>query len=61
MALCLKYMLRTLSCSSILPRQDEIVRILLSEYIHLTRLTLIFLEGLGNVGSLGTKMREVLH
>ena len=40
MALCLKFMLRTLICSSILRGQDEIVRLFFTKYVDSARLAL---------------------
>ena len=45
MALRLKYMLSTLSCSSILQGQDGIVKVFFKEFVHSARLTLNCLEG----------------
>ena len=47
MALGLKYMFRTLSCSSILLGQDEIVRLLFIECVNFLRLALFFRRGSG--------------
>ena len=48
MALGLKYMFRTLNCSSILPRQDKIVRLLFIECVNFSRLALFFRRGSGH-------------
>ena len=53
MLLGLKYMLRTLSCSSILQGQDGIVSIFLNEFVHPARLALNRLEGVSTL--LGTE------
>ena len=45
MALCLKYMLSTFSCSSILQGHDRIVRLFFNKYDNSVRLALNRLKG----------------
>ena len=58
MALSLKYMLRTLSCSSILQGQDGIVSIFLKKFVHLARLTLNRLEGVSTLRGTESELEE---